>query len=157
VTIPARLLIAAAVPIAWMIFANLGRAESPARRMPARVPVPDVRPVPPDLTRPVVEPLSIVRNPFTYAPRDVPPMSPPPAPISVAPPPEAPLALIGVATATLEDGHVVRTAIITGARVLYLVRDGDVVATRYRVEAVLPESVRLVDDAAGASLSLVLR
>ena len=67
------------------------------------------------------------------------------------------LSLIGVATAALADGGAERTAIIAGpAGALYMVRDGDAVTTSYRVGAVLPESVRLVD-ATGASLSLVMR
>ena len=63
------------------------------------------------------------------------------------------LSLIGVATTTRPDGHDERTAIIAGAAdALYLVREADAVMTRYRVEAVLPDSVRLVDGATGASL-----
>jgi hypothetical protein len=68
------------------------------------------------------------------------------------------LSLIGVATTSHADGRVERTAIITGpADALYFVRDGDAVVTRYRVDAVLPDSVRLLDSVTGASVSLIIR
>jgi hypothetical protein len=166
-----RVLIAAAVPIAWMIFANPGRAEPPARDSTTRVRVPDVRPAPPDLTPPIGdllaigEPLAITRNPFAYAPRRESPI-PGPSPASVAPPPEAPpegpssvaLSLIGVATASLADGRIERTAIVAGpAGALYMVREADAVTPRYRVDAILPDSVVLVYAATGAPLQLIMR
>ena len=172
-----RVLIAAAVPIVGMLLANLGRTGAAARDIPSpepvrrpagalapRLPVPDVRL--PELrpTPPAAEPLSS-RNPFTFAPRSLPP-GPEPSPVSIPPPPQAPpdippsvaLSLIGVATATRADGRAERTAIIAGpADALYLVRETDAVMTRYRVDAILPESVRLVDGATGASLLLTMR
>ena len=159
-----RVLLGAALPILWIVVANPGRAEPPARRIAPRVPVPDVRPAPPNLTQPVSESLSIIRNPFAYAPRQVPIPLPVPiaiaAPAETAPdnPPSVALALIGVATASLATGGVERTAIIAGpAGALYMVRDGDLVTARHRVDAVLPDGVVLVDGATGASLHLVLR
>ena len=171
------MLIAAVVPTLWLILANLGRTGAAARditglesmRRPADgpaplVPVPEVRLAQVRPMPPASEPL-LFRNPFAYAPRRVSANLRPP-PVSIAPPPEAPpdtpapvaLSLIGVATTSRADGHDERTAIIAGpADALYLVRQGDAVTTRYRVDAVLPDSVRLVDAATAATLSLILR
>ena len=172
-----RVLIAGAVPILWMILASLGRTGAAARditdletvRRPAgglgpRVPVPDVRLEQLPLAQPA-RALVLSRNPFAFAPRSLPP-GPASSPVSMAPPLEAPpdipssvtLSLIGVATTTRADGRAERTAIIAGpADALYVVREADAVMTRYRVDAVLPDSVLLVDGATGASLRLVLR
>jgi hypothetical protein len=124
--------------------------------------VPDVRLAQLRPTQPATEPL-LLRNPFAFAPRSVTP-TPPPSSISIAPPAEAPpdlppsVALIGIATTSRADGRAERIAIIAGpADALYLVRDGDAVITRYHVEAVLPDSVQLVDDKTGAALRLLLR
>jgi hypothetical protein len=73
-------------------------------------------------------------------------------------PPGPALSLIGVATTTRADGRAERTAIITGPiDTLYMVREADAVAARYRVEAILPDSVLLADNATGAPLRLMLR
>lgn len=169
-----RVLIVAAVPILGMILANLGRTGAAARditgletvRRPTgtvapRAPVPEVPLTQVHPTQPTTE-LLISRNPFAFAPRSLPPSPPPP--VSIAPLPEAPpdippsLSLIGVATITRADGRAERTAVIAGpADALYFVRDGEAVMTRYRVDAVLPDSVLLVDSATGESLRLVLR
>jgi hypothetical protein len=169
-------LIAAAVPIVWVSLASLGRTGAAARditglevvRRPAAGPaprllVPDVRLAQLRPAQPTGEPLSF-RNPFEFAPRS---LSPRPGPsVSIPPPLGAPragpssvaLSLIGIATTSRPDGRAERTAIIAGpADALYLVRDGDAVMMRYRVDAVLPDSVRLVDTATGASLLLTLR
>ena len=174
-----RVLIAAAVPILGLLLATLGRTGADARditgldtaRRPAggldrRTPLADVQLPPPRRVPSTEEPL-LLRNPFEFAPRAVSPSPPPlPVPLILVPPPERPpdlppdltLSLIGVATTSRADGRAERTAIIAGpAETLYMVRDGDVVTTRYRVDAVLAESVRLVDAATGASLSLVIR
>jgi hypothetical protein len=167
-------LIAAAIPILLMSLATLGRSGAAARditavetvrrptgSVPPRVPVQDVRLPQVNPTQPTAE-LLISRNPFAFAPRSLPP-SPPPSPVSIAPLPEAPpdippsLSLIGVATTTRADGRAERTAVIAGpADALYFVREGDVVMTRYRVDAVLPDSVLLVDGATSTSLKLTM-
>jgi hypothetical protein len=164
--------IAATVPILWMILANLGSTRAAARditgreavRRPtsgfaARAPVPEVQLAQLQRTQQAAEPLSS-RNPFAFAPRSLSP-GPRPSPVTTAPPPEAPpdipssVALIGVATTSGVDGRAGRTAIIAGpADALYFVRDGDTVMTRYRVDAVLPDSVMLVDDATRMSVRL---
>jgi hypothetical protein len=168
-------LIAAAVPILGLILANPGRTRvagrditglEPVRRPPRsaapRVHVPEVRLTPVDPTQPAGELLSF-RNPFAFAPRNLPP-GPPPVTIAppVPPPPDTPssvaLSLIGVATTSRADGRAERTAIIAGpADAFYFVREGDTVMTCYRVEAVLPDSVLLGDSATGVSLRLLLR
>jgi hypothetical protein len=68
------------------------------------------------------------------------------------------LSLIGVATTTHADGRAERTAIIAGGPLdpLYMVREADAVTAQYRVDAILPDRVVLVD-ASGASLRLTLR
>jgi hypothetical protein len=172
-----RVLIAATVPILALSFASFGRAGATARdpidlssarrttgSLDPRVRVPDVRLASERPPRTTPEPLSF-RNPFEFAPRRLPSTSPPssavlapPAQVPPAIPPSVVLSLIGVAATTHGDGRVERTAIITGpADALYLVRDGDVVMTRYRVDDVLAGSVRLFDSATGASVSLVIR
>jgi len=174
-----RVVIVAAAPILLMALANLertGEAAFAGRReiavgtkVPAgvgprpRPAVPDVQPVqllPIEPAREVV----LSRNPFTFAPRSLPP-APAPAPIALPPLPDTPdvppgpdLSLIGVATTARADGQVERTAIVAGpAGALYMARETDAVAGRYRVEAVTPDSVVLADGATGASLRLVLR
>lgn len=164
------MLIAASVPILWMIVASSGgtgavardltgfeTVRRPADRVASSIPVPDV---PLARLRPTESPL-LSRDPFAFAPRS---LSPSPHQ-SIAPPAEAPpdlppavvLSLIGMATTIRADGHTERTAIIAGpANALFMVRDGDAVIS-YRVDAVLADSVRLVDNATGAALSLLLR
>ena len=170
-----RVLIAAAVPILLLILATLGRTGAAARdiadvegvRRPApvrerRVPVSDVR-VPPLSPAEPPRALLLSRNPFAFAPRPpLPaPVPPPVAPVVTPQPPDIPpsvvLSLIGVATTTRADGRAERTAIIAGGPLdpLYMVREADAV-TQYRVDAILPDSVVLVD-ATGASLRLTLR
>jgi hypothetical protein len=73
-------------------------------------------------------------------------------------PPGVGLSLIGIAATSHGDGRVERTAIIIGpADALYFVGDGDTVMSRYRVDAVLPDSVRLLDSVTGASVGLIIR
>ena len=167
--------------MAWLLFAALGRTGEiasagpdgplraranvarPASRSATQPRVLDVDPVrlpaepPPDVR--------LSRNPFAFAPRSVPP-EPEPAPVPIPPapaplpdtPPSLVLSLIGVATTTRADGRAERTAIIAGpANALYMVREADPVAARYRVDAVTPDSVVLADGATGAALRLVLR
>lgn len=172
-----RVLIAAAVPILWMILANLGRTGAaapnitdlettrrPTGGLAPSGPVPDVRLEQLRPREPVREPL-LSRNPFALAPFSL-PATPGPLPVSTPSTPEAPpdippsaaFSLIGVATTTRADGRAERTAIITGpVDALYMVREADAVTTRFRVDAVLPDSVLLVDGATGSSLRLSLR
>ena len=73
-----------------------------------------------------------------------------------AQPPLALFKLIGVA----EDagaGGVVRTAIISGQGQLYLVKEGETVASIYRVGMLSAGSVELVDSTGGPVLRLTLK
>jgi hypothetical protein len=54
------------------------------------------------------------------------------------------------------DGPV-RTAIISGGHGLYLVKEGDVVASRYRVERLSDEGAALRDLETGVEVHLALR
>lgn len=74
---------------------------------------------------------------------------------SVAPP-RPQLTLVGIA----EDGPsdaTVRTAILSGFGDVFLVKDGETVASRYRVVAVSPGGVELVDSVDQSTLRLTLR
>jgi len=170
-------LVATAVPILGLSLAILGRTGAAAREVTGLdavrratggvdlgTPAPDVRLAPASPSRPAPAPLAF-RNPFAFAPPSL-PARPAPSPVLLAPPPDLPpaiptsvaLSLIGVATTNGADGRVERTAIITGpADAFYMVRDGDSVMTRYRVDAVLADSVRLLDSATGAPVSLTIR
>ena len=173
------MLIALAVPIAWMVLAQLGPTGAAARDITRDVVTRDVvvgrtfrsggaptadAPSVQLIPTPPASELVLSRNPFAYAPRDLPP-APDPPPISIVPPPAAPpaeppvaLSLIGVASATRADGRTERTAIIAGPiDALYFVRESDAVTPRYRVNDILTDSVLLVDTETGSPLRLTLR
>jgi hypothetical protein len=73
------------------------------------------------------------------------------APVVVAPS----LKLIGLAEEPGANG-MIRTAIISGRGELFMVKEGDRVADRYRVARVSADSVELADDQAAAPLRLHL-
>jgi hypothetical protein len=101
------------------------------------------------------------RNPFAFAPRE-PRFRPAPVEefVSVPPPmapPEPAIELIGVAESQSPKG-VVRTAIISAlSGELFLVKEGEVIATRYRVTGVGADAVELHDLVSGAVRRLALR
>jgi hypothetical protein len=66
------------------------------------------------------------------------------------------LALVGLAEDAGPDGPI-RTAIISGAGDLFLVKVGDPVTDRYRVAAISAGVVELTDVAAGTALRLALK
>ena len=96
------------------------------------------------------------RNLFQFAPRAEapaaiaapPPVAPPPAPVPAAPP----FKLIGIA----EDSGT-RTAILSSPAQLLMVKDGDVVLSKYRVTGISTDAIELSDTADGSVLRLVLR
>ena len=108
---------------------------------------------------PAAEP---VRNPFMFAPRETgrrparegaTPV-PEPAPL---PPAEPAIELVGVAEDRVEDA-VVRTAIVSSlAGDLYLVKEGESIAGRYKVKAVGADAVDLTDLLTGGTRRLTLR
>jgi len=101
------------------------------------------------------------RNPFAFAPAPRPPPRSVPAPAEPVPPPpvmtEPALSLIGMAEDRTPDGPL-RTAIITApGGELFMVRVGDHVSARYRVEAIGADAVELADLTTGAVRRLALR
>ena len=104
------------------------------------------------------------RNPFTFASRAQPDRrelpsrveTVVPAPIP-GPPLEPAIELIGVAESESPKGAV-RTAIIsTLSGELFLVKEGETIAARYRVGSVLPDAVQLNDLLTGTVRRLALR
>ena len=103
------------------------------------------------------------RNPFTFVPRAVPDRretttrahAEPPA--LSAPSLEPAIELIGVAESASAKGPV-RTAIISAlSGELFLVKEGETIAARYRVGAVAADAVELNDLLTGAVRRLALR
>jgi hypothetical protein len=103
------------------------------------------------------------RNPFMFRPREMPPPRPAPpvrrleAPPPAALPDEPPLVLIGVAEEHTPVGPV-RTAMIAAeGNELFLVKAGDTVLGRYRVERVGADAVELKELTASTIRRLGLR
>ena len=104
-----------------------------------------------------------IRNPFSFVVREeptrrasAPSAVPQPAaePQAVA---EPPLSLIGVAEQQGPKGPV-RTAIVTAdSDEVFMLKEGDVLGARYRVQAVGADSLELTDLVTGALRRLVLR
>ena len=79
--------------------------------------------------------------------------------LEIAPPPlaiSAALDLVGIAEDPGADGPV-RTAIISGAAELFLAKEGDTVAGRYRVTMIGGAVVELSDLVAGTTIRLALK
>jgi len=66
------------------------------------------------------------------------------------------LQLIGVAEDDTPDGAV-RTAIVSGLGDVFLVKSGDTISGRYRVEQVSSDAVQLTDSTTSATTTLTLR
>jgi hypothetical protein len=104
------------------------------------------------------------RNPFTFASRpeaarrDAPaPVGAEPPPADIGPPLEPAIELMGVAASESAAG-VVRTAIISALDgELFLVKEGETIASRYRVGPVSADAVELNDLLTGAVRRLTLR
>jgi hypothetical protein len=104
------------------------------------------------------------RNPFAFAPREVETRRPRRAAPAVDAAPAAPIypaepaiELVGVAESQTPSG-VVRTAVISALNgELFLVKEGELIATRYRVKSVGPSAVELSDLVSGAVRRLALR
>lgn len=113
--------------------------------------------------RPTTAPLQ-TRDLFRYR-RDIPAASRRPTPLIPAidhrldPPAATPtpsFVLVGLAEDDGPDGPV-RTAIIKGAGDLFLVKEGDEVTGRYRVEKISADVVELTDTGGGPPLRLALK
>jgi hypothetical protein len=103
------------------------------------------------------------RNPFAFASRAVPdrrettPRDDADPPALSAPPLEPAIELIGIAESTSPKGPE-RTAIISAlSGELFLVKEGETIAARYRVGAVAANAVELNDLLTGAVRRLALR
>jgi hypothetical protein len=127
-----------------------GRVEADAVRLRARLAEP----------RPGLGPS--VRNPFRFSRRAPAQARPGPdaghaaALAAPAVPPPLPLVLAGIAEQDAA-GNPQRTAVISDFAHLYLVKEGDAVTDRYRVERVGADAVELRDGLTGATLRLGLR
>jgi hypothetical protein len=108
---------------------------------------------------PVLQPPS--RNPFAFTPREtatprerqvVETVAPEPLP-----PVEPAIELIGMTTSQTPNGPV-RTAVISAlSGELFLVKEGEMIATRYKVAAVAADTVQLSDLITGATRQLTLK
>jgi hypothetical protein len=103
------------------------------------------------------------RNPFSFATRPEPERRDAPAPAAELPAPasgpplEPAIELMGVAASESQAG-VVRTAIISALDgELFLVKEGETIASRYRVGPVSADAVELHDLLTGAVRRLTLR
>jgi hypothetical protein len=98
--------------------------------------------------RPSVSPRQPERNLFAFRAAPVRAMPPPPAPkaalTEAAPLAQPSLKLAGIAEDPGPDGPV-RTAIISGEGQLFMVKEGETVAVRYRVARISADVVELVD------------
>ncbi len=109
---------------------------------------------------PAVTPREPGRNPFVFVtPRPKPmPVTPKAAlaetPAVAVPPP--PFTLAGIAEDASEKGPQ-RTAIISAAGQLFLVKEGEAVTTRYRVTRITADVVEISDIVTNATLRLALR
>jgi hypothetical protein len=133
-----------------------------SRPVPVRASVESVRPLDHHvMTTPPVH----GRNPFTFGsgmtatrldPKKLPPLPPPEGLPELPLPPVGPqVRLLGIVTG--RETPPVRTAVLSVGPDLVLARVGDVVAVRYKVEAVTEDSVSLVDATAQEHLRLPLK
>jgi hypothetical protein len=76
--------------------------------------------------------------------------------IAPAPLPPSPLKLSGIAEDPGANGPI-RTAIISGQGQLFLVKEGEMVTTRYRVAKISADGVELVDVGTNLPLRLVMK
>jgi len=108
-------------------------------------------------------PVEPVRNPFSFAPRESERRSSRTAaalpPVAEAPllPAEPAIELVGVAENKTEQG-LVRTAIVSAlSGDLFLVKEGETLAGRYKVKAVGVDAIELTDILSGDTRRLALR
>jgi hypothetical protein len=96
------------------------------------------------------------RNLFQFGARAAAPLpvvAPPlPAPLPAPAPVEPPFKLIGIA----EDSGT-RTAILSSPAQLLMVKEGDVVASKYRVGGISADAIELTDSSDGSVLRLALK
>ena len=102
------------------------------------------------------------RNPFEFAPRATSPRRPSGPPVQPPPPtatvfPEPIMSLVGIAADQSVDGPV-RTAVITAETgEIFIVKVGEFIGARYKVESIGTDAVELSDRANGTLRRLALR
>jgi hypothetical protein len=103
------------------------------------------------------------RNPFVFATRPAPPTAAPassPAPAIVEAPPEPPrppISLAAIAEQIDDGGARVRTAVLSVAGQVFLVKEGERISSRFTVTRISADVVELRDDMADAPIRLALR
>jgi hypothetical protein len=85
-------------------------------------------------------------------PVDSTPPAVPPQPLPVP----LPFRLVGLAEDASPSGPV-RTAVISGSEQLFVVRDGEMVTSRYRVASISPDRVELADLETGITVRLMFK
>ncbi len=112
--------------------------------------------------RPTDEPQSPARNLFQFARGTAPVAAAPivevnqPAVVAAAPPSPPPFTLVGLASDST-DADIVRTAIISGFGDVFLVKEGETLASRYRVVRVGADGVDLTAISDGTPVTLRLQ
>jgi hypothetical protein len=101
------------------------------------------------------------RNPFAFTPRETPKPREPRVVEAAAPEPLPPvepaIELIGMTTRQTAEGPI-RTAVISAlSGELFLVKEGEMIATRYKVATVAADTVELADLITGATRQLTLK
>ncbi|MFN7984200.1 MAG: hypothetical protein U0Q11_20325 [Vicinamibacterales bacterium] len=99
--------------------------------------------------KPVARPAAAKADGRTSSPADV-------ARVDVPVAPKPSLQLIGVAEDETPDGAV-RTAIVSGLGDVFLVKMGDTISGRYRIEQVSADAVQLTDSITSTTTTLTLR
>jgi hypothetical protein len=164
--------VAALAVCAWLAAAATLSTREPVARVVARLPPIDVRGAAlaeeisrlHEHLRPSAVPRQPGRNLFSFPPRPIaslpppPPRSPKPAlsETTVARPAAPVMKLSGIAE-DVTAGGVVRTAIISAFGQLFLVKEGEQVTERYRVAKISSDVVELSDLSAGTALRFALK
>jgi hypothetical protein len=161
--------------VAWLAYAGVEREPQPVQDAPKAVETSGTETLASDVqaqaerlkTRlaaaPTLQPTA--RNPFAFTvheretPRErhAPPVETAVAPEAPPPPVEPAIELVGMATNHTADG-LVRTAVISAlSGELFLVKEGEMIATRYKVASVAADTAELTDLLTGATRRLTLK
>jgi hypothetical protein len=113
--------------------------------------------------RVAAQPAPASRNPFVFGSRPAPPPPAPPAApapaIVEAPvaPPRPPITLGAIASESGDNGAVIRTAVLSVAGQVFLVKEGERISSRFSILRISAEVVELRDEAADTVIRLALR
>jgi len=97
------------------------------------------------------------RNLFQFAPSRAAAAVTTAAPPTVAPAPVAPAVELAFKLIGIADDAGTRTAILSSPAQLLMVKEGDVVASKYRVTGISADTIELADSADGSVLRLALK